>query len=749
VSFWRWPRGLQGASLGALLLALFGWQVRNELAAADRRVGFALEEKDGGVVVAGVAEGGPAQRAGVRPGDRLLEVAGVKVRAIQDYDRLARRFPRGQEVRYLVVREGKELVLALRPGTPPDTWTLGLNAAGATLYLLLALLVLGAPSTDPRQRPLVLFAFAVALEFALPRFPFGPAALDRAREVFFYGLTGWQLALELRLVSLIPRRALWLVRNPAWERVFVAAGAAVALLLAATSLLFPEAVMPFPAPYPLAAGLLNFLVLPAWAASVVAILLRQVREAPSPLGRQQALLVLLGSLPWVAYIVASDALQLAGASLPSWTDYVQSLCLLVFPLAVFVAVFRYSFLDFEHLVRRSLLYTAVTGTVLLLFYALVGVGSALLSEWIGGQISVLVVSAATLALGVLFSPLRAFLQKLIDQRFFPERYAQRQRLVQLAAELPSFGKVQPMASRVVQQVAEIFACPRVTLLLRDPGSKLLLATASTELDPERSFDSAFLLAAEDPGVQALAQAGVPMPAAELGSLSGAMAQRVALFGAQWVVPVVGPRELVGMLLLGGREGSWSSGELELLSLLGHHVGTVLENARLFEAATVDGLTGLWRRETVLEYLEREWQRAKRYNRPLAVVMADVDLFKPINDRYGHLVGDAVLKWVALTLKQGVRASDLVGRYGGEEFLMVFPETDEAGAKLVAEKLRQRVEEGAVPLEAGASLRVTVSMGVAAFEPGGSWVPATPRELVGLADARLLEAKNAGRNRVKP
>jgi len=97
----------------------------------------------------------------------------------------------------------------------------------------------------------------------------------------------------------------------------------------------------------------------------------------------------------------------------------------------------------------------------------------------------------------------------------------------------------------------------------------------------------------------------------------------------------------------------------------------------------------------------------------------------------------------------VRASDLVGRYGGEEFLMVFPETDEAGAKLVAEKLRQRVEEGAVPLEAGASLRVTVSMGVAAFEPGGSWVPATPRELVELADARLLEAKNAGRNRVKP
>jgi len=749
VSFWRWPRGLQGASLGVLLLALFGWQARDELAAADRRVGMGIEEKNQALLVADVADGGPAHQGGLLPGDRILEVAGVTVRTTEDYDRVARSFRRGEAVRYLVEREGRRVALTVRPGVAPDTWALGLNAAGSMLYFLLALLTLGAPSTDPRQRPLVLFAYAVALEFSLPKFLFGPSALTQASKMAFYALTGWQLALELRLVSLIPRRALWLARSPYWQRVFSGAGAGVALVLAATSVFFPEAPLPFAPSFRLAPGLLNFVVLPAWAFSVTAILARQVREAPNPLGRQQALLVLLGILPWFLYIVLSDVVLLAGASLPSWADYVQSLCLLAFPVAVFVAVFRYSFLDFEHLVRRSLLYAAVTGVVVLLFYALVGAGSALLSEWIGGQISVFVVSAATLALGLLFSPLRAFLQKLIDVRFFPERYAQRQQLVQLAAELPSFGKVQPMASRVVEKVAEIFGCPRVTLLLRDPGSKLLLATASTQLDPERSFDSAFLLDAEDPGVKALAQAGVPMPGGDLGSLSGAMAQRLALFGAQWVVPVVGPRDLVGLLLLGGRDESWTSGELELLSLLGHHVGTVLENARLFEAATVDGLTGLWRRETVLEFLEREWQRAKRYNRPLAVAMADVDLFKPINDRYGHLVGDAVLKWVALTLKQGVRASDLAGRYGGEEFLLVFPETDEAGAKLVAEKLRQRVEEGAVPLEAGASLRVTVSMGVAAFEPGGSWVPATPRELVELADARLLEAKNAGRNRVKP
>jgi GGDEF domain-containing protein len=166
-------------------------------------------------------------------------------------------------------------------------------------------------------------------------------------------------------------------------------------------------------------------------------------------------------------------------------------------------------------------------------------------------------------------------------------------------------------------------------------------------------------------VQAVAQAGTPTAAAELKPVSAAMAQRLALFGADVVVPITGPRQLVGLLLLGGKGDSWVAEELELLRLLAHHVAVVLEDARLFEAATVDSLTGLLRREAVLEQLDREWQRAVRYGRPLAVAMADVDFFKPVNDRYGHLVGDAVLKRTAWVLSREVRSSDIVGRYGGE------------------------------------------------------------------------------------
>lgn len=741
---------MQAAVLGAGVLALYGWQLREGLASAERRVGFVAEEKDGRVVVVDVSPEGPGAGAGLAPGDALVSVGGAAVTTLEAYDAQARRFRRGQEVRFVVQREGRELTLAVRPGMDPNWLSLGLNLLGALAYFLVAVVALYAPLEDPRRPLLVLFATAVAWELALPSFPFGPAVLSSARNVGFFLLTGWQMGLLLRLVSLIPQRARWLLRRARGERGLMLLGLGVGCGLSVAFLLTEWV----PAVAAWAPGLpwklLNFIVLPSWALAVTALLWRQAHDAASPLGRQQALMVLVGSAPWALYVVITTPLQLVGVSLPGWSDYVQSLCLLAFPVAVFVAAYRYQLLNFEFLVRRFLLYTGVTGSLVLVFYALVGASSALLAEWIGGGVSVVLVSAATLALGLLFSPLRSFLQRVIDQRFFPERYAQRQQLVQLAAELPGFGKLQPMSQHLVHRIAEVFACPRVTVLLMDSSNQLLVTTASTAVNLAAEFDSAFLLAREDPAVQQVAQAGTPMPAAELAAVSGAMAQRLALFGAEVVLPVVGARGLVGLLLVGGRGNSWGPEELELLMLLSHHVGAVLDNARLFEAATVDSLTGLLRRETVLEQLEREWQRATRYGRPLAVAMADVDHFKPINDRYGHLVGDAVLKRVATVLAQEVRSSDLVGRYGGEEFLLVFPETDEAGARVVAEKLRQRVAEtGSVRLENGEVVRVTVSLGVAALHPEAGGAAPSPREVVELADRRLLEAKAAGRNCVRP
>jgi diguanylate cyclase (GGDEF)-like protein len=162
------------------------------------------------------------------------------------------------------------------------------------------------------------------------------------------------------------------------------------------------------------------------------------------------------------------------------------------------------------------------------------------------------------------------------------------------------------------------------------------------------------------------------------------------------------------------------------------------------AALYDRLTGLYRREVVLDALAREIRRAARVRQPLAVIMLDVDRFKQINDTLGHQAGDRVLAEIGRRMTDAGRAVDWLGRYGGEEFLAVLAATSKAGAVLAAERLRAAVS--ALPIATGRTARtVTLSAGVAAFE-GGEWP--TTETLVGAADTALYRAKNDGRNCVR-
>jgi len=266
------------------------------------------------------------------------------------------------------------------------------------------------------------------------------------------------------------------------------------------------------------------------------------------------------------------------------------------------------------------------------------------------------------------------------------------------------------------------------------------------------METGVLFPLDDPGVEHLRRAGRPLPVEQLAFRSPAFAHH----GPEpdgLAVPLLSQQRLIGILIVGRKEGSraWPAEELDLLNLLAHHVATVFENARLFESATYEGLTGLLRREAILEQLDRELERAQRYGRPLTIAMADLDHFKDVNDRHGHLAGDSLLRRMSQILAGGLRSTDWIGRYGGEEFLLVLPETGMEGAAAVAEKIRDRVQGTLVPLDDGAPVHVTVSIGLASLDEGAGRAPgkATARDLIAAADRSLYAAKNAGRNRVFP
>ncbi len=172
---------------------------------------------------------------------------------------------------------------------------------------------------------------------------------------------------------------------------------------------------------------------------------------------------------------------------------------------------------------------------------------------------------------------------------------------------------------------------------------------------------------------------------------------------------------------------------------------LLESNRRLELLSItDGLTKLHNHRHFQDELARAFEESQRYNRPLSLVMADIDFFKKINDSYGHAVGDEVLKSISAVFQQSIRSTDLAARYGGEEFALMLPETNLEDAIAFAEKLRSIVDSTAIPTQAG-PLRLTISLGVASVPHSRVH---SAKDLVITSDKALYRAKRNGRNQVQ-
>lgn len=231
---------------------------------------------------------------------------------------------------------------------------------------------------------------------------------------------------------------------------------------------------------------------------------------------------------------------------------------------------------------------------------------------------------------------------------------------------------------------------------------------------------------------------------------------------RWQFVVLAAFALAGYALVVAREylgGAGGALRIEMLhwlvlaaglfwmSLVGSYVSALrqrlaAQRRELAEAAFIDPLTRVYNRRYMLDVLEREEARMRRSTvERLSVAMLDIDGFKSVNDRYGHLMGDRVLHRVADLLQDEMRDMDAVGRFGGEEFIVVMPDTTEAGAKACMERVRRRIASDDSPFR-GVDVQVTVSIGVAEAERNESTLA-----LIERADRALYAAKQAGRNRV--
>ena len=345
---------------------------------------------------------------------------------------------------------------------------------------------------------------------------------------------------------------------------------------------------------------------------------------------------------------------------------------------------------------------------------------------------------------------RLQLQKAFEQANtqLERRLTQLSLLYQVARSFTSTLELTELLSRISAMVAERLKIPHFSIMLVNAEGGLEVKAA---YPPDQGTEGiAFKKSEGACGRAAQSRAAIYIADVEADTLTYVARQGSVLrSGSLLAVPMIHQQEVLGVLNFQRPEiESFTAEEIEALTAIADQAALAVKNANLHQEtvalAITDPLTGVSNRRQLFSRLDMEIARANRFGKPLSVLMIDIDHFKSFNDGTGHRAGDALLRKVAELMRKMIRKVDTLGRYGGDEFVLLLPQVGKTEAAEVAEKLRKAVEGASFDAaEAVSSARITVSIGVATFPADG---PAQ-EQLVDHADAALYVSKRAGRNQV--
>jgi diguanylate cyclase (GGDEF)-like protein/PAS domain S-box-containing protein len=307
-------------------------------------------------------------------------------------------------------------------------------------------------------------------------------------------------------------------------------------------------------------------------------------------------------------------------------------------------------------------------------------------------------------------------------------------------------KTDETVSRILEQLKDVIPYDTASVQLLD-GNELEIIGGSGFADLSEVVGMRFPVPDNNPNTVVI-QTGKPYLLSDVGDVYGEFKKPPHNHIHSWLgVPLIFQERVIGLLAVDSSTPNHFTREnISLVSAFADQVAVSLENARAYERvqkqAITDALTGVYNRRGLFQSGEFEFTRAQRTKRRFCALMLDIDHFKRVNDHYGHATGDQALRQLAERCKAGIRGIDIIGRYGGEEFVILLPETPLEAGCILAERLRAAVEGSSFPTDSG-PLRITVSIGAA--EAGAL---DTLNKLIERADSALYKAKNAGRNCVR-
>ncbi len=424
-----------------------------------------------------------------------------------------------------------------------------------------------------------------------------------------------------------------------------------------------------------------------------------------------------------------------------------------FFVAVFAyAVIRHQLMDVEVVIRKTVVFAGIFLSALLVVSLLVNTVPKLFLESFNIRLEPFWMNVLTLVVSFYgLSKLRLQLIVWTDRYLFQKEIDPQSLMMRVLTRTSRVTDSAALSKQILSEIVSGLRLKSASLFVYQPKWDHYEIKCS-----EGNAPSAQSLDTKNPLkclslIQQPAGFGIRPPSRQMPEEAFAELKKL---NAQIAIPIMNERQMSAILFLGERmsEKPFSYDDLDFLVPLSRILSAIYHNTRLREELKVaqtkvieahtDGLTGALTRTAFLERLEVEFIRARHFNRPFAILMTDLDHFKAKNDNYGHQAGDAILAEAAKRMKASLRQQDIIGRYGGEEFIIFLSGASRAEALEVGERIRKRVDQSPVNVK-GQLLVQTVSVGIACFPDDGQ----TTESLIHRADSCLYIAKKGGRNMV--
>ncbi|MBW3670572.1 MAG: PDZ domain-containing protein, partial [Acidobacteria bacterium] len=434
-------RLISATILSLLIVGLFGFRVSEAERSASKTIGIYLADSfRAPFEISGVMSGSPAERAGLEVGDIVVSADGIELLELTDFDRVSDRFVPGVAVSYEILRDGTSQTISLTPGVPVQLWYFPLDGFVLMASLLLFILTWSRPTPDLRSNLLSAIFALIALSMSLP-YETVRTSVGGITYGSYHLVDALEMAVAIHLVMLIPRRPSWLEKYPSIVPLNYLLFLVIGLGAAAVEIGYSYFdVAAFPWPFEHAAEIQWHLGGPVWCFALILILHHGIRASRNRIERLQTQLVLVGLLPLILVVMGLWVMVLAEMPIPEKFVQISGLFMLPFLVSIGVAMFRYELIDMELVIERSLLYSMLTSSIFLIFYASLGVGGAIATNLFGGETNpIWIASVTALVLGLMINPLRRSLQDLIDRKIFPERKQQRHRLYRGGDRLANAG----------------------------------------------------------------------------------------------------------------------------------------------------------------------------------------------------------------------------------------------------------------------------------------------------------------------